>query len=213
MMEPEIDPNPDHTGSPLALPNAKAIRRFPERIVVSWRRLSNGLWRVPEGDISRAYCAHTFPKLLVFTESGTLFTNGGMVFGRMIRAEALCYPLIPPAEYVGPNTVQYSYQGRTGFLKGVTFRLGPQTKFVSSEPSGEEWCQLFRTIYAEGGSFAFYPSYGEFLGSQSEPQSEVERRAIQLEQTSFRASWSKQTMLDALDGKTGTGGAQLSLEL
>src|SRR5438046_420602 len=48
-------------------------RHFPEQINSAWRRFSNGLWRVPEGDISAAYCADTFPKLKAFLEDGQLF--------------------------------------------------------------------------------------------------------------------------------------------
>jgi hypothetical protein len=47
----------------------------PNNIVTDWRRFSSCLWRVPEGDISAAYSAQTFPKVKVFTHNGVILTN------------------------------------------------------------------------------------------------------------------------------------------
>ena len=41
------------------------------------------------------------------------------------------YPLIHPDEYQGPDTVPYSYEGKTVNHKGKTFRLGAKTVFAA----------------------------------------------------------------------------------
>ena len=66
------------------------------RVVTHWRRFSDGLWRVPEGDIAAAYCADTFPKIKVFTHEGRLFTNCGCNYSHAFETEVNCYPLVPP---------------------------------------------------------------------------------------------------------------------
>src|ERR1041385_1103282 len=47
------------------------------RIVAHWKRFACGLWRLPEGDISAAYCADTFPRLKAFPHEGRLYMTGG----------------------------------------------------------------------------------------------------------------------------------------
>jgi len=70
-------------GLPLSSPSTVAETPTHEdgqssaKIMTHWRRFSSGLWRVPEGDISAAYSAESFPKIKVFTHEGKLFTNGG----------------------------------------------------------------------------------------------------------------------------------------
>ncbi len=76
---------------------------WPDCITINWRRLSHGLWRVPEGDIHPAYWAETFPRVAVFSHEGRLFTNCAVHFYGAVHAEADCYPLIPSDEYRGPE--------------------------------------------------------------------------------------------------------------
>ena len=105
------------------------------RIVTHWRRFSNGLWRVPEGDIAAAYCADTFPKIKVFTHEGRLFTNCGCNYSNAFETEANCYPLIPADEYHGAESVPYSYEGREAAYKGKVFKLGAKILFAASDPT------------------------------------------------------------------------------
>jgi hypothetical protein len=99
--------NPAHNG-----------RLSPDNIVTHWRRFSSGLWRVPEGDISAAYSAESFPKIKVFTHGGKLFTNGGGHFSGPVVAGADCYLLIPANEYLGPEPRRYTYEGREACFRG-----------------------------------------------------------------------------------------------
>jgi hypothetical protein len=148
-----------------------------QRIVTHWRRFSDGLWRVPEGDISAAYCADTFPKIKVFSHEGRLFTNCGCNYSKSFETEANCYPLIPADEYCGPENVPYSYEGREAVYRGGVFRLGTKVLFVPSDPTLAEWQHLLRVLYAEGGYFATNCTYGEFLANRYAPKSENGRAA------------------------------------
>ena len=150
---------------------------LPPRLVTHWRRLSSGLWRVPEGDIQAAYCAETFPKVKVFTHAGRLFTNCGGHSSGPIRAAADCYPLIPADEYRGPEPRRYTYEGCEAAYKGNAFKLGPKVVFEASDPTVEEWRHLFRVLYADGGMFAHGVSYLEFLDQRLSPKSENKRAA------------------------------------
>jgi hypothetical protein len=146
-------------------PNEECAVDSPEtpRIVTDWKRLACGLWRMPQGDISAAYCGDTFPKLKVFSHEGKTYINGGNLFSGIVRAFMTCYPLILPEEYRGPELVQYSYEGKTGTLKGKPFRLGPKVIFASNDPTVEEWTRMLRVIYADGGLFVHGLTYREFL--------------------------------------------------
>jgi hypothetical protein len=148
----------------------------PQRIVTHWQRFSNGLWRVPEGDISAAYCADTFPKIKVFTHEGRWFANGGG-YSKQLHAEANCYPLIPADEFRGADSVPYSWEGREVTHKGKSFRLGAKVVFVSSEPTVEECRRLLRAMFADGGHFASGCEYPEFLTDRCQPDSENARVA------------------------------------
>jgi hypothetical protein len=146
------------------------------RIVTPWRRFSCGLWRVPEGDISDAYSADTMPQVRVFTHEGRLYTNGGG-HSKWLHAEVNGYPLIHPDEYQGPDTVPYSYEGKTVNHKGKTFRLGAKTVFAASDPTVEEWRHVCRILYADGGYFASGCTYTEFVGNRFDPESVNGREA------------------------------------
>jgi hypothetical protein len=154
-----------------------AVQSNPPRIVTHWRRFSSGLWLVPKGDIAAAYCADTFPRIKVFTHEGHLFTNCGCHFSKWFHAEADCYPLIHADEYRGAESVLYSYEGREAAYKGKVFRLGAKVVFAASDPTIEEWRNLMRVLYADGGSFAARCTYGEFLANRFDPGSESGRAA------------------------------------
>lgn len=141
-----------------------------ERIITHWRRFSSGLWRVPPGDIAEAYCADTFPKIKVFTHAGRWFTNCGNCHSKLICSEVNGYPLIPADEYAGPTVVPYSYQCRAVLYQRKTFRLGARVQFVSSDPAVDEWRQLLRVIFTDGGLFTFDCSYHDFLLNRCKPQ-------------------------------------------
>jgi len=148
----------------------------PIRIVTSWRRFSCGLWRVPQGDISEAYSAEIMPRIKVFTHEGRLYTSGGGC-SKWVLAEVHAYPLIQPDEYQGPDTAPYSYEGRTVTHQGKSFRLGPKTIFVSTDPTVQEWRHLCRVLYADGGYFASGCTYTEFVGNRFDPDSANGREA------------------------------------
>jgi len=105
---------------------------WPDSVTVNWRRLSHGLWRVPEGDIHAAYSAESFPRIAVFSHEGRVFTNCGVHFFGAVHAEADCYALIPVAEYRGPEQRQYTYEGREAAYRGEVFRLGPKVVGVAT---------------------------------------------------------------------------------
>jgi hypothetical protein len=149
----------------------------PARIITHWRRFSNGLWRVPEGDIAAAYCADTFPKIKVFTHEGRSFTNCGCNYSKYVAAEINSHPLVPPDEYHGAENVPYSYEGRESIYKGRTFKLGAKVVFVASDPTLAEWRHLCRVLYADGGYFAFGCTYTEFVGKRFDPISTNGREA------------------------------------
>jgi hypothetical protein len=153
------------------------VSATPARIVTHWRRFSNGLWRVPEGDIAAAYCADTFPKVKVFTHEGRLFTNCGCNYSNTFETEANCYPLISADEYRGAESVPYSYEGREAAYRGQIFKLGAKVLFVASDPTLEEWRRLLRVLYADGGCFASNCTYGGFLANRYAPKSENGRAA------------------------------------
>jgi hypothetical protein len=146
------------------------------RIVTSWRRFSCGLWRVPQGDISEAYSAEIMPRVKVFTHDGRPYTSGGGC-SKWVMAEADAYPLIHSDEYQGPDNAPYSYEGRTVTHRGKSYRLGPKTLFVSTDPTIEEWCHLCRVLYADGGYFASGCTYTEFVDGRFNPDSVNGREA------------------------------------
>jgi len=192
-------------------------RQSPDKVVTHWRRFSSGLWRVPEGDISAAYCAESFPKIKVFIHEGKLFTNGGGHFSGPVGAGADCYLLIPANEYRGPEPRRYTYEGREACFRGEVFKLGPKVVFVATDASVEEWRQLFRVMYADGGWFARHSNYGLFLNEDSRlPLSENALSALRLELTGDLLAYSKQEMqrfLDDTGDSEPSEKLQLALEL
>ena len=154
---------------------------WPDSVTVNWRRLSHGLWRVPEGDIHAAYSAESFPRIAVFSHEGRLFTNCGVHFCGAVHAKADCYALIPGGEYREPEQRQYTYEGREAAYRGEVFRLGPKVVFKTSDPTVEEWRRLLRVHYADGGMFSARCTYLEFLDQRFAPNSENEESARQKE--------------------------------
>lgn len=179
----------------------------PVRIVVSWQRFSCGLWRVPEGDISDAYSAETMPRVKVFIHEGRLYTSGGG-HSKWLLAEATAYPLIHPDEYQGPDTVPYSYEGKTVTHKGKPYRLGSKTLFVASDPTVEEWRHLCRALYAVGGYFASGCTYMEFVSNRFNPESVNGREARFKELTECGARAMPQTQEEMCRLLAGESGAK-----
>jgi hypothetical protein len=154
-----------------------ASQKQPKRIVTHWRRFQSKLWRMTEGDIYAAYCADTMPKIKVFTHEGRLYTNCGHAFSKWIQDEVNCYPLINTDDYRGATDVPFSYEGDEVAYRGKVFRLGAKVIFVSSDPMIEEWRQLIRVLYADGGLFASDCTYAKFLTERFDPNSENGRAA------------------------------------
>jgi hypothetical protein len=185
----------------------------PAKIVTHWRRFSSGLLRVPEGDISAAYCAESFPKIKVFSHEGKLFTNGGGHFSGPVAAGADCYLLIPANEYRGPEPRRYTYEGREACFRGEVFKLGPKVVFIATDASVEEWRQMFRVMYADGGWFARHSNYRLFLNEDSRlPLTENALSALRLELTGDLLAHSKQEMQRFLD-HTGVSEPSEKLQL
>lgn len=175
-------------------------RAWPERVITSWRRFSSGLWRIAEGDISAAYCAEAFPKVKVFTHEGRLFTNCGGRFSGPVLAGADCYPLVPVAEYTGPEPRRYTYEGREACFRGEVVRLGPKVVFLASDATVEEWRALLRVMYADGGWFARQANYGSFLNENPNlAKSRNGTEALRIERGGNLVALFKQEMQQSLD--------------
>lgn len=180
-----------------------AATRLPDQIVTDWRRFSCGLWRVPEGDIAAAYCADTFPRLKVFNHEGRLFTNGGCRHAGLFDSSADCYPLVPAEDYHGPEPVRFTWEGREARFQGRAFRLGQKVHFVASAPQVDDCRRLLRIMYVDGGWFARFASYGQFLAeSCSGLQGETGREAQRLEASGEFVAFTKDDLRLELDGQT-----------
>jgi hypothetical protein len=189
---------------------------IPTRIEVHWRRFSSGLWRVPEGDVSAAYCADTFPKVKVFTHEGRLYTNCGSCYSMWVHTQVDAYPLIPVDEYTGPEPRHFSYEGREAKYGGRVFRLGPKMVFVASDPSVEEWRRLARVLYADGGKCASECTYHQFLAERFDPESENGRAARMKEIAEWnerRMPETQEEMRNLLNGREIIHSEQLDLTL
>lgn len=55
--------------------------------------------------------------------------------------------------------------------------MGPKIIFESSDPTVEEWTQMIRIFYADGGMFAHGVTYREYLDERHSPKSANERVA------------------------------------
>ncbi len=163
-------------------PTAPTINQFPDRLIVNWRRLSSGLWRISEGDISAAYSADIFPRVKTFRHENHLFTNCGCTFSGTIRAVVSAYPLFPKVLDSEPVIRPYSYEARECKFRGETFQLGPPVLFESSDPTVQEWRSLYRALYADGGYFASQATYGEFLREYGKDEGNAaQARLLELE--------------------------------
>jgi len=131
---------------------------LPDRIVVEPSRLASGLWGEPEGDISGAYCANTFPKVKVFHFEGRMFVNLGAS-----RDNVTAYPLLS-SNQVGPGAAKsHSYEGMEVTYQGRKYRLGSEVVFVTRDRTLEEALNLLRHQYALCGQFASGKTYREAL--------------------------------------------------
>jgi hypothetical protein len=165
---------------------------FPERVTTNWRRFSIGLWRLEYGDIAKAYSAETFPSVRTFLHDGFRYTNCGTAFSNCpIRSSVDAYPLLPLGTKPRPETKPYSYQGNEVKFGRQSFILGPKVVFDSSDPSVEEWRNLLRVVYADGGYFASQGSYGEYLSIYGERIGNI-REAVILEGAHEIAAFSKE---------------------
>jgi hypothetical protein len=165
---------------------------FPERVSTHWRRFSTGLWRLGPGDIASAYSAETFPCVKTFLHDGFRFTNCGTSFSNCpIRSSVDAYPLLPLDIKPLPEKKQYSYQGLEVKFGRQSFVLGSKVVFESSDPSVDEWRNLLRIVYADGGYFASQPSYREFLTLYTEKTGNI-REALVLEGAHKIAEFSKE---------------------
>ena len=175
-------------------------RAWPEKVMTNWRRFSSGLWRVPQGDISAAYCAETFPKVKIFAHNGALLTNSGGSFSGPVTAAADCYPLIPAQEYRGPEPHQYTYEGREACFRGEVFKLGPKVVFAAADATIKEWRGLLRSMYSDGGWFARHANYGLFLNQESRlAATDNAREALRLELADSLTAIAKSEMKSFLD--------------
>jgi hypothetical protein len=188
------------------------LPKFEERITTRWQRFSSGLWRVPEGDITAAYCGDQFPRLKTFVHSDQLYTNMGMAFlGGGV--DATCHPLLPSGT-VDIGTKPYSSEGKVGTFRGKSWMLGPKVIFVSEDPPVADWQKILRAQYADGGYFASQPSYAEFLLSLAGKKTENEKIAFKCEQKGQLLKFSKAEMSELLDSapnKPQSGAQQLPL--
>lgn len=136
-------------------------------IIVPWRRLACGLWRVPKGDIAAAYSADQLPQVRTFQHEGAVFTCMSLA-GRALQLTARCYPLIAPADYHGPEPVKNGCEGREVRFRKQPHRLGAPVTFVASDPTVDEWRGLLRVLYADGGYFATGKTYAQLLNKWTE---------------------------------------------
>lgn len=178
--------------------HANKTRDKREPIVTDWRRFSSGLWRIPEGDIAAAYSAESFPKVKTFTHEGTTFTNLGACFSKNVIDTAVdAYQLLVPGTIAPPPKIQYSYQGEKVKVGGREFHLGSKVVFQSANPSIDEWRNLLRVIYAEGGYFACQPTFREFLECYAQEEGNIGKAAA-IEMDDKTASLSKLEVLNIL---------------
>jgi predicted GIY-YIG superfamily endonuclease len=133
-------------------------KSWPYVILIEPGRLACGLWGYGEGDIYKAYCADTFPKIRTFLHEGQVFTNCGGTSDSMD-----CYPLIPAEGYAGPEQIPYSYEGRQVMWNHRACRLGPKIRFAIRERTVDEETDLLRRQYAHGGYFAAGKTYRQLL--------------------------------------------------
>jgi hypothetical protein len=177
---------------------------WPEEIIIEPLRLEIGLWGYPEGDISAAYCADTFPKVKTFRHEGQLFTNMGGS-----GSSVACYPLLPKAESIGSEPLPHSYEGREVVLTGQRYRLGRKVKFTIRERTLPEGVDYLRRLYAYGGYFAAGKTYAEVLNYCSDGY-EVppwEKAAIDAELTRAELPQTQAEMLAQIAKPQGDGAA------
>ena len=196
-------------------------RTWPDEIIVEPSRLASGIWGEPEGDIAAAYSADIFPKIRTFIHDRQVFTNTGTAMGTSNNEEGFDgYPLIPEAEYTGPEPKRYTYEGRSVLYRGRSCRLGPRVKFVSHTRTVEEWIDLLRRQYAHGGYFASGKNYRQVLLYFKEGRQSVlnYQKAIEAELATENQPNTQTEMLARL-GKARTAllpakqGNQLELEI
>jgi hypothetical protein len=84
--------------------------------------------------------------------------------------------------------------------------------FKSSDPTVEEWTQLFHVLYADGGMFAARLTYLEFLNQRFSPNSDNEQAARLAELAAFgegsmpRTQEKMRRLLECAATTAGAGG-------
>jgi hypothetical protein len=173
-MTPENNPatrseSAPHVGSAATDPNPPAMLDglfaespdWPQEIIVEPSRLSSGVFGDAEGDISKAYCADTFPKIQTFTHEGRPYISTGGT-----NDTAFCYPLLSGHRQI--EAKPYSYEGKAVFLNRTPFTLGPKILFRSRERTVAEETDLMRREYAFGGHFVSGRTYRQLLEEWAE---------------------------------------------
>jgi len=156
---------------------AAAVNDTPQvkPILVHFSRLESGVFELQSGDIYRAHCCEAMsgdpkkglPTVPVFRHDNKLWTNGGGCHSPY-SCSATCYQLISPEDYHGPDTVPYSYEGRTVLYQKRPHRLGPKTEFCSIERTISEYRGLLRRMYERGGYFTSGKTYHGLLREELE---------------------------------------------
>lgn len=139
-------------------------------IFVHISRLESDVFELQNGDIYRAHCCEAMsgdlkkglPAVPVFRHDNKLWTNGGGCHSPF-SCSATCYQLIALEDYSGPDSVPYSYQGRTVLYQKRPHRLGPKTEFCSIERTVSEYRALLRRMYERGGYFTSGKTYHGLL--------------------------------------------------
>ncbi len=187
-------------------------RRWPESVVVDWRRFACGLWREEEGDIRAACRLEDLHRAHTFKHEGQLYVPCGMIFRGTLGAEAWCHPIIRPEDYRGPEPQERGYEGRAVTVNRESFRLGPKVVFKSSEPTVAEWRSHLKIIYSDGGLFAAKPTYAVFLDSLTPSGSLNHSEAISMEKAEF-GNRDREAIRTLLKPKSADAFAQLSFEM
>jgi hypothetical protein len=143
-------------------------------IIVHFSRLESGVFGLREGDIQAAYSAPSIggdckSAIRIFRHDGKLWTNGGMSWN-VTFCEAFCFQLIPVENYTGPETAEFSYEGKTVIVTGRKYRLGPKTEFRSADRSVVEWRDDLRRKYKLGGYFTSGKTFHQVVRETAEKE-------------------------------------------
>jgi hypothetical protein len=138
------------------------------------------------------------------------------IFRGRWRRGADFHPLIPAAEYTGPEPRRYTYEGREACYRGEVGRLGPNVVFLASDATVDEWRLLLRAMYVDGGWFTRQAIFGSFLTENTQlAKTPNGQEALRLEHTGdlfCRCKVEIQALL-AASSPSGPAGNQLDFGL